>query len=493
MSEPGRLFRPLRYTRWTLLPALATAFAVAAPAREEPGRLRLEPCHLKEFREEVLCGKLRVWEDRAARSGRTIDVHVAVLPALRRESARDPLFLLAGGPGQGARGYAPLVPIAFQEVRRGRDIVLVDLRGTGASNPLGCDVGDPLEAASSPDGVFDLAPCRKALKADPRFYTTGPAVDDLDDVRAALGYERINLWGGSYGTRAALVYAQRHPEHVRTVVLDGAAPFEISLPLYNARGAQRALDRLLADCEADPLCRKAYPDLRGETEALLADLDREPERTTLRHPRTGRPFDLTVTRGAFASGLRGMLYTPGHASLIPSVVHAARRHDFDPFAAAALETAAWSTETMSLGLTLSVLCAEDVPRITDAQAEREVRGTFLEDFEIEAWRQMCAQWPHGPVPADVANVQPLQVPALILSGDLDPVTPPRWGEVMKAHFRNARHVVVPGAAHNTSRTGCVPDLIAGFIDKGRADGLDASCVKKTRRPPFVIDSSGTAP
>jgi len=213
----------------------------------------------------------------------------------------------------------------------------------------------------------------------------------------------------------------------------------------------------------------------------------------LRHPQTNRPVELAVSRTMFTSGIRGMLYVPVYASLIPYMVHEAAQGDFSPFAALSLQTAAWSTETMSLGMTLSVLCAEDVQRITDEEVEREVRGTLIGRSEIDLWRQMCARWPRGPLPAEVDRVRPLQVPALILSGDLDPVTPPRWGEAMKAHFPGALHVIVPGTGHNTSTTGCVPDLIAEFIDNGNAAGLDTKCVQKVRRPPFVIDPSGTAP
>lgn len=488
MSKLGSLFRSARWSFVFLLPALALA---AAPGREEASRIAPGPCHVKDFEEEVLCGTLRVPENRATRAGRSIDLHVAVLPALRPESAPDPLFILAGGPGQGARSYALLVQSAFKEVRRARDVVLVDVRGTGASNPLDCDLGDPLEFLERE--VIDPSPCLRKLKGDPRFYTSEPIVDDLDDVRAALGYERINLWGGSYGTRAALVYARRHANRVRSVVLDGAAPFELEMPLYNAWGAQRALDRLLADCAAEPACRAAFPRLREEIGEVLARLDRAPVEVSLRHPQTDRPVNLRVSRSAFTSGIRGMLYVPTHASLIPYMVHAAAQGDFSPMAALSLQTAAWSTETMSLGMTLSVVCAEDVQRITDAEAEREVRGTFLGDSEIRMWRQMCSRWPRGPLPAEVDRVRPLPMPALILSGDLDPVTPPRWGEAMKAHFPAGLHVVVPGTGHNTSTTGCVPDLIAGFIEKGSAAGLDTKCVKNVRRPPFVIDPSGTAP
>lgn len=499
MSDTIRHFRSLRWSVLLFLPALAwSAFGQAATDRAEAPRTRtstrnieLQRCHLKDFPEEVLCGTLRVPEDRAAGTGRTIDLQVAVLRAQRPESAPDPLFILAGGPGQGARGYGPFVQTAFKEVRRDRDIVLVDVRGTGGSNPLACELGDPLEILETEE--IDPTPCLKGLKGDPRFYTSETIVDDLDEVRAALGYGRINLWGGSYGTRAALVYARRHAASLRSVVLDGAVPFELQLPLYNAWGAQRAMDRLLADCAAEPECHAAFPRLREELGAVLARLGQGPVRVSLPHPRTGRPTELTFSRSSFASGLRGILYVPTHASLVPHMIHAAALGDFSPLAALSLETAAWSTETMSLGLTLSVVCSEDVARITDEEVERAIRGTFLGRSEIDQWRQMCARWPRGPLPADADRVRPMRIPALILSGDLDPVTPPRWGEAMKAHFPGAVHVVVPGAGHNTSTTGCVPDLIAGFMEKGSAAGLDASCVRKVRRPPFVIDPSGTAP
>ena len=255
---------------------LVRALALAA--------IPLVPCHIEGLSEEVLCGTHRVFEDRAARTGRTIDLEVAVVPALRRESAPDPLFVLAGGPGQGATKYGPLIPLAFREVRKSRDIVLVDLRGTGGSNPLGCDLGDLGEPLALLEGRdLDAASCLRGLKGDPRFYTTEPAMDDLDEVRAALGYERINLWGGSYGTRAALVYARRHPERVRTVVLDGAAPFELALPLYNAWGAQRSLDRLLSDCAAEPECRSAYPRLQAADRA--ASFHTSGARSRSRNPR----------------------------------------------------------------------------------------------------------------------------------------------------------------------------------------------------------------
>ena len=459
-----------------------------------PARIALAPCHLDGLPEEVLCGRHEVFEDREGRAGRRIELRLAVLPALRREASPDPLVLLAGGPGQGAIDLAGAAARYFREIRQRREIVLVDLRGTGESHPLACGPGaDDLEWLAGAIPPEALRRCLESVEADVRMYGTAAAMDDLDEIREALGYERINLWGGSYGTRAALVYARRHPDRVRSVVLDGAAPFGLRLPLHNARGAQRAFDRLIDDCAADEACGAAYPRLREAIERLLARLQAAPARVTLRHPRTGAPWTISITRDFFASALRGFLYTPAHAALVPFVVSAADAGDFAPFATLSFETAAWSVETMSLGLTLSILCSEEVPRIDPVEVDAAVRGTYLGRSEYDAWSAMCRVWPRGTTPDDADAPLQSTVPALILSGDLDPVTPPEWGEAMAIDFPGARHVVVPGTGHNTTFTGCVPDLIARFVERGGAEGLDAACVSSLRRPPFVLNAAGTAP
>jgi pimeloyl-ACP methyl ester carboxylesterase len=482
------------------LVALVAGVAIASRASAgptvpvAPARIALAPCHLDGLSEEVLCGRHEVFEDRERRVGRKIALRLAVLPALQREASPDPLVLLAGGPGQGAIDLAGAASRFFRPIRQRREIVLVDLRGTGESHPLACGPGaGDLEWLAGAIPEEALRRCVETVEADLRLYGTAAAMDDLDEIREALGYERINLWGGSYGTRAALVYARRHPDRVRSVVLDGAAPFGLRLPLHNARGAQRALDRLIDDCAADEACGAAYPRLREAIERLLARLDRAPATAALRHPRTGEPWTISVTRDFFASALRGFLYVPAHAALLPFVVSAAGRDDFAPFATLVLETATWSVETMSLGLTLSILCSEEVPRIDPAEVDAAVRGTYVRRSEYDAWSAMCRVWPRGVTPDDTDAPLPRAVPALILSGDIDPVTPPEWGEAMAIDFPGSRHVVVPGTGHNTTFTGCVPDLIARFVERGGAADLDASCVSSLRRPPFVLGAAGTAP
>ncbi len=477
---------------WRIQIALtACVLAIAAPAAAE---LELRACHLEGLSEEVLCGSHRVFEDRSRSTGRTIDLQVAVLPARSRRPEPDPLFILAGGPGQGARAYGAFVEMAFGGVRRSRDVVLVDLRGTGGSGPLDCpEWEDPLEILADNAFVELARRCLASLDADPRQYTSEAAMDDLDEIRGALGYERVNLWGGSYGTRAALVYSRRHGERVRSVVLDGAAPFGIKTPLHNARGAQRALDLLLEDCGSAPSCAERFPGLEERLAGLLEGLARGPVTAAIHHPVTGEPRTIQISRAAFASGLRGLLYLPRHASLLPWVVWRAADGDFGPFVALTLETAAWSVETMSLGVTLSVVCTEDVSRLPESAVAPAVEGTFLGRAEIDQWREICTLWPAGPLPERVERTLPLEIPALILSGEHDPVTPPVWGEAMAEEFPRGLHVVVPGAAHNTSPFGCVPELIERFVADGHAGGLDTSCLRELARPPFVETFAGPAP
>ncbi|MGE3705318.1 MAG: alpha/beta fold hydrolase, partial [Vicinamibacterales bacterium] len=307
-----------------------------------PALARLHPCLLDEGPTDAFCGTLRVFEDRAAedRSAdarfasdrapgqlaaaehhaapqrRTIDLKIVVAPALKRNARPDPLFVFEGGPGGGAATLAPERLPMFRRFQIDRDIVLVDQRGTGASNPLDCppdpaDEDDVRSLETYP--VSRYRTCLDRLQADPRHYTTAVAMDDIDDVRASLGYDQINLWGGSYGTRAALVYLRRHERAVRSVVLDGVAPTDMRLPLFMARDSQRALDRLLDDCARDAVCSREYPDLRGIVSRLWARLAERPT-VVLPHPRTGQLQRVTMTPRLVAAVVFQALYAPDVAA-----------------------------------------------------------------------------------------------------------------------------------------------------------------------------------
>jgi pimeloyl-ACP methyl ester carboxylesterase len=473
----------------TVVLALAAAVVPASDSAVPEDPLRLEPCHVDGLAEQVRCGIHEVDEDRAAGSGRRIPVHVAVLPPLRRAAAADPLFILAGGPGQGARGYARLAARYFQDVRRTRPIVLVDLRGTGASNPLACPwPQDELAALGALAPAGAARECLAGLDADVRHYTHEPALADLDEIRRRLGYEGIHLWGGSWGTRTALLYALTYPEAVRSVVLDGAVPLDAAFPAHVAPSAQRALRLLHERCAADPACAAAFPDPARELGMLLARLDIAPVTAVLKHPRTGADVEVMLRRDAVAEIVRVALYTPQDAVRLLPVIRRALDGDFGPLAAQAVHSASFS-EDMALGATMAILCSEDLPASAPGDIERLARGTFLGSAYAQAWRERCSGWPAGP-PIRIDRGAISNAPALILSGLYDPVTPPSSGEAMARHFPDHQHVIVPGAAHNASFAGCAPELIARFLQRGATVPLDTGCLAGAPLPPLVLDHSG---
>ena len=453
----------------------------------------LEPCHVDGLAEEIRCGVHTVFEDRLRQAGRRLSIHVAVLPALRRIVEPDPLFLFAGGPGQGARSMAPLAARFFRQIRRHRDIVLVDLRGTGASAPLSCDMpGDDIAALAIDDAGALARRCAEGLDADPRYYTHRDSLADLDEIRQALGYDRVNIWGGSWGTRAALLYALRYPQAVRTVTLDGAVPLTLGFPRTASATAQAALDRLIETCEKDEGCRAAFPDPRADVDALERRFVNGVASITVPHPRTHQPVTVSVTRGIVFDIIRGALYVPRDAAAVLQLIRAAAAGDFAPLAAQYVRTASVTTDDMTPGATFAVLCSEDLPAVATVDFRRDADGSRFGTAYADIWRDRCKAWPNGPG-IDEAPDAISQVPALILSGVHDPVTPPATGDLMLRHFTRSRHVIVPAAAHNASFTGCVPELIARFIDRGDADGLDAACAAQPVWPPFVLGVAGSRP
>jgi pimeloyl-ACP methyl ester carboxylesterase len=457
---------------------------------------QLHPCVSDEGPTDAYCGSYRVFENRATRQGRTIDLKIVLLPALSNEPKPDPLFFLAGGPGQGAAQLARQVRDALRRVQADRDIVLVDQRGTGKSNPLNCEPDEPdsLKSLNDADeiGLERLRKCLKELDADPRLYVTTIAMDDLDDVRQHLGYDDINLYGGSYGTRAALVYLRQHGDHVRSIILDGVAPPDMRLPLYFARDAQRSFDKLLADCEADAACGAKYPNLAARARALFERLEKASVQARLVHPRTGQAEEVRVNAQFVTNVVVNALYLPIASSLIPELLARAESNDFQGLLALAI-MGEGTAQSMSYGMHLSVVCAEDFPRIKEVDVVQHSAGTMFARHLIDSRLKACEVWPKGAV--EPAYYEPVtsDVPVLILSGDLDPVTPPSWGENVLPHLRNAKHVVVPGTGHGTMSTGCGGRLVRQFLDRGTAQDLDTTCTQALRRPPFFVTPAGPDP
>jgi pimeloyl-ACP methyl ester carboxylesterase len=386
---------------------------------------------------------------------------------------------------------APEIREIFRPVLRRRDIILVDQRGTGKSHPLECrnESNTLRELTESDEGALDrLRKCLAGYDADVRFYTTSVAMDDLEDVRAHLGYERINLYGGSYGTRAALVYVRQHGARVRSMVLDGVAPTDMRIPLFAARDAQRALDKLLTDCEADAACRDAQPGLAARVRALLQRLENQPARVDVMHPRTGIRESVVIDARVVAGVLFGALYSPLTGSLVPSLIARAEQNDFQNLLA--LAYASEDNDNMSIGMQLSVLCSEDAPRVTAEDVKSQSEGTVFGGHLLRGQLKACEMWPRGEVDDSYFVPVTSEVPALVLSGDLDPVTPPGWGDSVAKHLKNARHITVPATGHGVIGTPCGQELIRRFIERGSAEALEVNCVTRVRRPPFFLTPSG---
>ncbi|HVF88738.1 MAG TPA: alpha/beta hydrolase [Blastocatellia bacterium] len=459
------------------------------------GRVQLKPCASSLLTGAAGCGTYEVFEDRSARAGRKIALNIVVIPAISDNPAPDPIFYLSGGPGAGAATTVASAGNLLSELRRDRELVFVDQRGTGASAPLRCDFfGDkddmqPYVGEALP--IEKVRECRAKLEkeANLALYTTPIATDDLDEVRSALGYGRINVYGGSYGSTAALAYVRQHGGRTRSAAVLGVAPVDFKLPLPMAKGIQHSLGRLFDDCAKDETCRAAYPNLRAEFETVLARLDKAPAVFETVNPLTRKTERLTLTRNAYMDDLRFMLYRVDVGSQLPLLIHDTFREDFSRFAAVAFLLNRETEAAIARGMHLSVVCAEDVPFITEEMIERETAGTYYGAYRIKSYMKACAEWPRGKVPADFLNPIKSDVPVLMISGDLDPVTPPWLAEAAVRHLPNGRQVVIRDASHS-SLSDCARGLISEFFSKGTAKGLDASCTEGIRRPPFVVLPGG---
>ncbi len=469
--------------RWWRAPlaVAASTCAAATLAVAQP-----TPCRMDGLRNEVLCGSVERPLDPARRDGTRIAVHYVVVPATARRKLPDAVILLAGGPGQSAIELAPKLLPLFARLNHRRDIVFVDQRGTGRSAPLACDEAPRLADPRTQEAL--LLECRDRLARLPglggadglRHFTTWIAMQDLEAVRQQLGGAPVNLVGVSYGTRAALEFMRQFPRSVRRAVLDGVAPPGMVLPVASSADAQSAFDAMFAACEAEAACARRFPSLRADWAALLARL---PVAATVPDPLTGPATQVTRTRDLLLRWGRGPLSAPSVAAALPAALDEAARGRFAPLAGLAALVEGRREAPVFMGMHLSVVCAEDAPRMASATERPGVDfGTTFAD----SYARICEAWPRGEVPAAFYRIAAGTVPVLLFSGGLDPATPPRHGrQVAAALGANALHVEVANAGHGVLAIGCARDLLFRFVDAAsdtEALQLDAGCVKSIPRP-----------
>ena len=463
------------------LPAVQAVYA-------EGDTLIQRDCHIDGIRSKAVCYSVDVPVDYDDPASGTISIEATVLPAKGTHTKVDPLVVFTGGPGQGGSGYGPFVRASFDGIWKERDIVLVDQRGTGRSHPVTCSAyidTDPTQL----DWQENAAACRAATTLPVESFTLENVVRDTRYVIDLLGYDQVNLWGGSYGTRTVARFYRRYPDKVRAFIADGVLPAETALYGVAAEYADRALKKLFVDCNAAPACHAAFPELGAVFERLRAQFTAGPVTATLPDPLSGAPVTLVMHLDLLENIVRSTLYSAEQAALLPYAISEAEAGNFAPMFA--LYTAGTQvTDTMAVGATLSILCAEEVPRLTNTQAVKAGTGRFTGDSYYRFWSSACAGWPMPAVDGEIYTPASGAVPALILSGDLDPITPPPLGDILLKGFPAGRHLIVPNTGHNTSHISCMPDLLAEFLNTLDAAALDATCLDRVERPAFVTSGLG---
>ncbi len=474
--------------------------AVAALVPATAGALELEPCRISAGPAfpsmKAQCGTLERPENPDDPESASIELKVAVVPALNLEPEPDPVVVLAGGPGQGAIQFYTFYSHAFEPLRRNRDILLVDQRGTGASARMDCEVDDMLHAdEASIEEMRELTrECLENLPHDPRFFTTSVAVRDLEAVREALGYPAVNLYGVSYGTRVAQHFARRYPASTRTIVLDGVVPPGLPLGPDIAIEAQRALDNIFARCEADESCAERFPDIAGTFAELKARLIAGSVNVSVPNPTTGAIESFRFGRDELAAGIRLLAYDPNSIAMIPLLVSEAHAGNYEPIAAQYLMTMMSLSDAISLGMHNSIMCTEDAPWYDEVNIDRgRLEATYMGVVQVDALEAICEEWPAGPIDDDFRELLSTDIPTLLLSGDADPITPPSYADLAARNLMRAWLLTGEQQGHGQLGVGCMPRIIDRFVTNGELAEGDADCYESAFVMPFFLDFSGPRP
>jgi pimeloyl-ACP methyl ester carboxylesterase len=488
----------MRVRRSTSLAGVASVLAVSAASFAAESTFSLKPCTPEGVVGPAQCGTFEVFENRAAKSGRKIGLEVILLPATGPNAIATPWVYFAGGPGDSVVKDAAGMS-RDPELRAWQPVLLVDVRGTGESNGLFCksmmgekQVQEFLDSFLPTDGVRACTEEWKG-KADLSQYTTVNIVEDVEDLRRALGYDKFDLEGASGGTRVVLEYLRRHPEAVRTAFIEGVVPPDARLPSTFAQDSQAALDGVLGACERDAACRAAFPDPAGDLELVLERLRLKPATAVVPHAKTGEPLTIRIAPQGLAQVLRYALYLPSTSAQIPMLLRAAARGDFRPVAELAQF---WGGAGVQLadGAFLSITCAEDLAFFDEAAGVAAARDTFLGDFRVRLQKAACREWNVGAIDRKQLEAVRSNVPTLVVSGQWDPVTPARWGEQVAATLPNSRHVVVPGSAHGHEGMNgageCLLEIRKSFAATADATKLDTSCLAKITRPAWTMRWAG---
>ena len=486
---------PFLYASLCLIVGLAVPVAYA--------ELALEDCRISAGPGfpgiKARCGTLERHEDPSNEASPLLALSVAVVPALSLEPEPDPFVPIAGGPGQSTIEFYSLLSRAFEEIRRTRDIVLLDQRGTGTSARMECDIGDEVvEGQLTPEETIALTEkCLTALPHNPEFFSTSVAVRDLEALRIALSSPQFNLYGASYGTRVAQHFARQHPDSTRSIILDGVVPPQLALGAIIAIEAQNALNNIFDRCTESAACSGRFPDIAEEFVALEERLNRDPVSVRLANPLSGIRETISFGDAELAAAIRLMSYSPHTVALMPLLIHEAANENYVPLAAQYLMVMDRMSDSLAIGMHNAVVCTEDAPFYDQDGADRAgLTSTYIGPLMVEALDAICSVWPAGVIDPDFKKPLSTDLPVLLLSGDADPVTPPYFGDMASVDLTNAAHLTGRHQGHGQAATGCMPEVMARFVDTKSivAEDLDPdNCLERRFAMPFFLNFSGPDP
>jgi pimeloyl-ACP methyl ester carboxylesterase len=440
------------------------------------------------------CGFLEVPENPDEPDGKSISLHVAYAKATTPTIEPDPLFIFAGGPGQAASETWVMLRGMLSKVRKNRDIVMIDQRGTGQSNKLQCTLEDSDELNAEINLELlkqQTEECAASLDGNPRYYTTTHGMQDYDTVRRAMGFEKINLLGISYGTRSAQVYLRMFPESVRTVTLDSVVPMQLALGQDHAPMLDRAVNAVFDDCRSDQKCNELFPVGAQELQALLSRLRDNPGMITIINPITGEPQEIQLTSDTLAVAIRFLSYSSESQAVLPLLIHEAlTTGDLTRLASQAILVMSGLNEMLARGMELSVMCAEDYP-FMDFEADQG--NTIIGNIFLDFVESQCSVWPRGEVPQGFHEPVISDVPVLLVSGERDPVTPPHYAAQVAETFSNSVNLVARGQSHSVLRNMCMREIATAFIAAGSTHELDTACVENIKSSPFFTSLLGPDP
>lgn len=471
---------------------LAMLYITSTYATSSPNTMQLADCFVFGVKSQAKCGTLSVAENRSKPQSEDnqINMNVVVLPKFKEESKAYPLFFLAGGPGQAATELAGVINATLSEVRQQHDIVLIDQRGTGKSNALECPM-DEIDSLVFEDASIDwkheVEKCLNQINTkNLSSYSTYDAVEDFEAVRKALGYEKVHLYGGSYGTRSGFAYLKNHPNSIESAILDSNAPMELIVGFFGQTG-QAAFELLLTDCKNHQKCNESFPDLKQDYLKLISQLEQKPYQQEIFHPVSGEKLTVNITKKKVVEAVRAALYDLGSRQSVPYVINAAANGDFRSIAVMiSASSEPDKPGKLYIGLTMNIICNEDIPRATEQDFVRDRDNYFSGELGYTSFTDICEYWPNWQAPSNFAEPVTADVPVLLFSGKYDPVTPPQYGEMALKSLPNAKHVVIENGSHVASLRMCA-DTISQFLTNSNFEQLDVECAEQEKTMMFFTD------